>query len=152
MEEPTIKSLQTFTVIGLKYRGKNENQEIPGLWQKLMPRFAEIKERVVPGFSYGLMGNMDEVSGEFDYLAGFETKVTGDPPEGMNTWIVPAQNYAVFSCTLPTLMETFEYIYQTWLPGSKYERGSGPEFELYDEAFDPQDRESLLYLYIPVTD
>jgi AraC family transcriptional regulator len=150
MEEPRIESIEAFTVFGLRYRGKNENQEIPQIWRLLMPRFGEMSDMVRSQQAYGVMGNMDDDSGEFDYLAGYEFAGTGDIPEGMDTWDVPEQRYAVFSCTLPTLMEAFDHIYGTWLPSSDYQRGYGPEFELYDEKFNPQDEDSIMFLYIPI--
>ena len=115
-----------------------------------MPRFHEIKDYVKSGVSYGLMGNLDRESGIFDYMAGYEYTHEGAIPKGMETWDVPAQRYAVFTATLPTLLEVFDFIYKDWLPNSEFQREPGVEFELYDETFNPQDGSSILYLYIPV--
>jgi AraC family transcriptional regulator len=148
--EPKIVSRPAFTVIGMKYRGKNENKEIPQMWDRFIPRTGEIKHKVNPHVAYGVMGNYDESSGEFDYVAGFEVESSADIPEGMVSWQVPAQTYAVFTCTLPTLIEAFQRVYQTWLPQSGYRRADGPEFELYDEKFNPEDGRLEMYIYIPV--
>jgi AraC family transcriptional regulator len=148
--DPKIVSRPAFTVVGLKYRGKNENKEIPQLWDQLMPRAGEIAGRVNPQVAYGVEGNFDMNSGEFDYLAGFEVSDENAAPAGMSVWRVPEQTYAVFACTLPTLMETMGHIYQTWLPQSGYQHGGGPEFEFYDEHFDPHDDRSTMYLYVPI--
>ena len=151
MEEPKIVTKEAFSVIGLKYRGKNENQEIPQLWGKLMPRFGELEKLINSNVSYGAARNTDYESGEFDYLAGFEFAGGEDLPEGMDIWDIPEQKYAVFTATLPTLMETFKNINESWLPGSGYESTSGTEFEYYDETFDPQDSNSIVLLYIPIS-
>jgi len=148
--EPKMISRPAFTVVGMKYRGKNEHGEIPKLWGEFMPREGGIKQKVNPHICYGVMGNYDEGSGEFDYVAGFEVESAADVPEGMVRWNMPEQSYAVFTCTLPTIREAFEHIYHTWLPESGYQRADGPEFELYDERFDPQDPSSEMYVYIPV--
>jgi AraC family transcriptional regulator len=150
MGKPEIVSKEAFTVVGLKYRGKNENQEIPSLWRMLLPRFGEIKGMVKSEVSYGVMGNMDHDSGEFDYLAGYEFVSEDNIPEGMETWSIPEQKYAVFPATLPTLMDVFANINDLWFPESDLKRSDGIEFELYDESFDPQDASSLLFLYIPI--
>jgi AraC family transcriptional regulator len=150
MDEPKFETRKGFTVVGLKYRGKNDKQQIPQLWRRLTPRFDQINNIVVQNTAYGVMGNMDNETGDFDYLAGFETKNTDNVPDGMSTWSLPEQTYAIFFCTLPTLMVVLDHIYGSWLPESKYQRADGPEFELYDEKFDPQDDKSLMYLYIPV--
>ena len=139
-----------FTVIGLKYRGKNEHNEIPQLWQALMPRVGEIKSMVADHVAYGISANMDESSGEFDYIAGFEVTSSKEVPEGMVSFEVPESKYAVFSTTLPRIGETFDNAHHTWLPQSGYQPTRAPEFEAYDERFDPQDPESLFDLYIPV--
>lgn len=151
MEEPTVLNREAFTVVGPVYRGTNDNQEIPRLWRTLLPRFSELNNLVQTQVSYGVMGNMNQESGEFDYLAGYEFAGGGKLPEGMETWSVPAQKYAVFPATLPTLMEVFGYINENWFPRSGYSRTGGPEFELYGEEFNPQDSNSVLYLYIPVS-
>jgi AraC family transcriptional regulator len=148
--EPQFATRPAFTVVGLKYRGKNEEGEIPRLWGKLMERFDEIKGGVKASNSYGVTGNFDQERGVFDYLAGFEIRSGSESPEGMETWRLPEQTYAIFPTTLPSLMETFDKITNVWLPESGYRRAEGPEFEFYDESFDPQDENSRLYLYIPV--
>jgi AraC family transcriptional regulator len=148
--EPKIVTKPAFTVVGMKYRGKNEKSEIPQLWEQFGPRICEIKHLADPHVAYGVMHNYDEESGEFDYVAGFEVSSVAEVPEGMVSWEVPEQTYAVFTCTLPTLMETFERAYKTWLPHSGYQRADSPEFELYDENFDSQDENSEMAIYIPI--
>ena len=148
--EPTFVSRSAFTVVGMKYRGKNEHEEIAQMWNRFMPRSGEIQHRVDPHVAYGVMGNLDMDSGEFDYLAGYEVEHAADVPEGMSHWAVPAQTYAVFPCTLPTLLEVMHQIYQTWLPASGRQRADGPDFEFYNEWFDPSDPSSAMYIYVPV--
>lgn len=148
--KPKTTARPAFTVVGVKYRGKNENNEIPQMWSEFGPRMNEIKHKRNPHVAYGVMGNFDGDTGEFDYVAGFEVTSAAELPEGMVSWEVPEQNYAVFTCTLPTLHDTFHYIYETWLPQSGCQRAEGPEFELYDKSFDPQDKSSEMYVYIPI--
>ena len=144
-----IESKPAFTVVGLKYHGKNENDEIPQLWGKMNPRWSEIPARVNHQHTYGICGNMDE-NGAFSYVAGVEVSATDALPEGMVAWEVPAGQYAVFACTLKTIGETYKYAFETWLPASDYNHHPAPDFEYYDETFNPDDPASLLYIYIPV--
>jgi len=148
--EPKIVEKAGFTVVGMKYRGKNENNEIPQMWQAFGPRVGEIKNMVDDHVAYGISANMDESTGEFDYVAGFEVSRAEDVPEGMVRFDVPGGQYAVFTTTLPKIGETFHNAYHTWLPQSGYRPTGGPEFELYDEDFDPQDPNSKFDLYIPI--
>ena len=139
-----------FTVVGLKYRGKNENNEIPQLWRVLGLRTGEIENLADNTAAYGISANMDKESSEFDYIAGFEVSSTEGLPEGMVAFEVPGGRYAVFTTTLPKIGETFHNAYDTWLPQAGHRLTSGPEFELYDDQFDPQDPDSEFDLYIPI--
>jgi AraC family transcriptional regulator len=148
--EPRIVSKPGFMVVGVKYRGKNENQEIPDLWSEFGARFNDFKHRTEEETAYGVMDNFDHASGEFDYVAAVSISSTEDQPRDLTLWDIPAQTYAVFATTLPKVKETFDAIYGGWLPESDYQRPPGPEFELYDEGFDPKDPESQFDIYIPV--
>jgi AraC family transcriptional regulator len=139
-----------FTVVGLKYRGKNEQGEIPQLWQALGPRTGEIQNMVDDKAAYGISANIDNETGEFDYIAGYEVSSTEEVPEGMVAFQVPAGRYAVVSTTLPKIGETFDLAYHTLLPQAGHQPSGGPEFELYDERFDPRDPDSTFELYVPI--
>jgi AraC family transcriptional regulator len=92
---------------------------------------------------------MDE-SGTVPYLAAMAVEECEQPPQGMQVWEVPEQKYVVFPCTLPTLHETYRYAFETWIPQSGHEYNQGIDFEYYDESFDPNNKDSQLYIYIPL--
>jgi AraC family transcriptional regulator len=150
--EPQIVKKPAMTLVGLQLHGKMEGMDIKSLWTGFGPRMAEIKDGD-PNICYGAMDRYDEATGEFDYLAACEVKsaATGPVvPSGMVSWLIPAQTYAVFPSTLPQIGETWTTVYQQWLPQSGYQRGTGPEFELYDEKFNPQDPAAVLYICVPI--
>jgi AraC family transcriptional regulator len=147
--EPQIVKKPAMTLVGLKLHGKLEGMDIKLLWSTFGPRMAEIKDSD-PNVCYGAMDNYSEATGEFDYLAACETKDASALPAGMASWNIPAQTYAVFPCTLPQIGEAWTTAYQQWLPQSGYKRAAGPEFELYDEKFNPQDPNATLYLCVPI--
>jgi AraC family transcriptional regulator len=148
--EPEIINRPAFKIVGMKYRGNNESEEIPQLWDAFWPRHQEIAHRVPESVTYGVVDNYDEEKQEFDYVAGFEVDSLTDVPAGMTGIEVPAQTYAVFDCTLPTLMDTIHHVYEGWLPSSGYVRAPGPEFELYDERFDTAQGKLDMSICIPV--
>ncbi len=92
----------------------------------------------------------DGKDGHFHYMAGNEVESLESIPDGMERWEVPAQTYAVFPCTLKSIHETYQYIFKTWLPQSKYERADGPDFEFYSEEIDPDTGKEDLFIYMPV--
>lgn len=148
--EPRFVSLPAFTLVGMMMRVKPQGK-VPGqLWDEFGPRMGEIRHMAGPDIAYGLTNNMNMGSGEFDYMAGVQVSSPDDIPDGMVSFSVPAQHYAVFPCTIPTLREVFDHIYGVWLPASGYARTSGPELELYGETFDPRDPAALFEVYIPV--
>jgi AraC family transcriptional regulator len=148
--EPKMIKRAGFQVVGMKYRGKNEQKEIPQLWRQYGARWQEIENLVNEKVAYGVMDHFDEDSGEFDYIAAMEVENVKDIPEGMVSVELPEQTYAVFPCTLATIKESYDAALKKWLPESGYRHSGGPEFELYDENFDAQDVHSEFYYYMPV--
>ena len=146
--EIKIVTKPAFTVAGMTYFGKNENSEIPQMWDQFLPRSGEIEEKLEPQKCYGVCGAMD-ADGRFRYLAGYQVKPGSDLPDNMELWDVPEQTYAVFPSTLQTIHEIYQYAFQTWLPQSEYEHVPSPDFEFYDDDFDPN-KGTGLYIYIPV--
>lgn len=151
MQPLHFTTLPAFTVIGLLYRGDNKKGEIPQLWDALFPdRAAEIAGKVNPHIAYGVEDNFDHEAGVWDYLAGYEVSPDAPVPSGMVRKHIPPQTYAVFAVTLPEIRQTMDAIYQQWLPHSGYKRADGPEFEYYDQDFDPSAGKLGFYVYIPV--
>lgn len=147
--EPTIVSKPGFTVVGMMYSGRNA-RKIPKLWRTFGPRIEEIAHLADPEISYGLTTGYDEKKHRFDYVACVEVRSTDAIPEGMVSWEVPERTYAVFTCTLPTFIKAYRRVKEKWIPENGYEFAGYPEFERYDEHFDPDDKGSVLEFYIPV--
>jgi predicted transcriptional regulator YdeE len=147
--EPKIVTLPAFTVAGMKYCGKNENNEIKQLWLDFTARISEVKNMADDSPAYGVCLDMD-AEGVFEYLAGVKVTSTEGIPSGMAAWEVPEQQYAVFPCTLQTIGEAYNYALKTWLPQSEYQRADGPDFELYDESFEPSVEGSEFSIYVPI--
>jgi AraC family transcriptional regulator len=142
-----IEKKPGFEAVGMKYRGKNEKNEVPELWESFVPRMGEVKNRVDMAVSYGVMDNPDNETGEFDYIACVEVASSEELPQGMVSVKVPDQTYAAFKAALPKVKEAFGQIYGEWFPGSGYKRTPGPEFEFYGEEFGV---DQTIYIYIPV--
>lgn len=148
--ELQIVNKPDLTFVGLKYHGKPQSDDIPQLWNRFMARFGELRHVTEHGISYGVSDNFDESTGEFDYVAAVRVSSAENVPDDMIVVQIPAQSYAVFSCTLANLGETYQQIYGTWLPQSGYRRASAPEFEVYGEDFNPNDPNSQFSVFIPI--
>lgn len=148
--EPRFVTKPAFTIVGLLLRATPMTPEIPKLWDRFGSRIDEIPHLSEANVSYGMMGNYDPQTNQFDYMAGCAVDTVDALPEEMRRWDVPANTYAVFEATLSTLGQVFDAIYNKWLPDSGYTYAPGPYFERYGYLFNPEDPESPLSVYIPV--
>lgn len=148
--EPQIVTKPAFTVVGMLLRATPMTPEISKLWSRFAPRMDDVPHLAEPGVSYGVMDHYDVETSQFDYMAGCSVEQVDELPEGMERWGVSANTYAVFETTIPNLGQTWDAIYNGWLPTSGYRHATGPYFERYSETFSPDDPASTLSIYIPI--
>ncbi len=152
--EPKIIKRPAFKAVGMSYVGKNEQGEIPQMWGVFNPRAHEIKmssEEEYFGLCFSKVEGAKE--GEFEYVAAAQVASDQDIPAGMVYRQVPEYTYAVFTHhgKLDTLSETYEYIYNSWLPQSGKELHPDKfDMEVYDEDFHIGSDESKLYIYVAI--
>ncbi len=150
--EAKIETRPAFTVLGLTRRGDAHSgpQWIPPMWDELFSQYGEqMQELAESGPTYGVMDRYDSETETFEYLAGLQAKPGIEAPEGLATWEIPAQTYAVIKCTIKTIGDAYTFFNQEWLPEAGYQRGAGPEFEFYGEEFHGGDEEPM-YMYLPI--
>lgn len=141
-----------FMVTGLRYEGKNQNQEISEMWGKFNQRSAEVPCR--GDAAYGVCMMLQGVpEGVFEYVAGFPVDATDVVPEGMVSRTIPARTWAVFEHrgALNTLGATYQHIYQELIPASAYRPTSdGLDMEVYTDTFKFGEPDSVMYIYVAV--
>jgi AraC family transcriptional regulator len=106
----------------------------------------------VPGAAYGVICGGDAEAGTVDYLCGVEvSSFDGVGPEAGRVR-VPAAHYAVFSHRggIDTLGAAWDAIFGTWLPRSGRRSAQSPDFERYDERYDPAAGTGEIELWVPV--
>ena len=88
----------------------------------------------------------------FEYLSGVEVDSFSDLPEKLGKMIITDQNYAVFvhHDHISTIKNTWELILNDWLPRSKIHVAEAPNFERYDERFDPSSGLGVVEIFIPI--
>ncbi|HBU82408.1 MULTISPECIES: AraC family transcriptional regulator [Paenibacillus] len=151
--EPSLVHMEKLNLVGMSIRGV-ESDEVGLLWRSFRQRVSEIKRK--PN-SEGIYYAVIELTGEqweVAYTACVEAGNEASPaPAGMIAKLFPATTYAVFSHKGPLdrLNDTFQYIYETWLPQSGSVRTNAPEFARYDWRFlGPTNEDSVLDIYIPI--
>jgi predicted transcriptional regulator YdeE len=146
--EPKIVKKEAFAVIGMPYLGKNEHGEIGELWAHFGPRMGEIQD-LLPGESFGVCDMTPD--GLIDYVAAMPVGQAEAVPDGMTARTIPANTYAVLPCKgLSQIGPTYQAIME-WMQANGKQRAAGPDFELYNEEFDPdRPMETTLYIYYPI--
>jgi AraC family transcriptional regulator len=152
LKPPRFETSKPLLVAGVGERITHENQGagIPNQWQRFSQSVEDIPGRVGK-VSYGVCCNGDD-SGNFEYIAGVEVGDFSDLPREFSRVRIPEQKYAVFTHSehISTIRRTVNTIWNHWLPISGMKAADAPNFERYDETFDPSTGNGGLEIWIPV--
>ena len=135
--EPKIETREAFTVLGLQERFTSEAEDFGGAWNRFMAYHNEISALSVDGAYYGVSFVPDDVQADeaMDYVAGMAVDEVQEIPEGLVLREVPSSCCAVFECAVNTIHETYEHIFESWLPESEYEADQPlPNYDHYPPA------------------
>jgi AraC family transcriptional regulator len=151
IKPPRFVTLKPLLIAGVGERYNCEGSAaIPGQWQRFHQSVAGIPGRVGQ-VAYGVCCNGDD-AGNFDYIAGVEVTDFSDLPKEFSRVRIPEQKYAVFTHGehISTIRRTINTIWNQWLPASGLKAADAPNFERYDEKFDPQTGDGGLEIWVPV--
>lgn len=152
LKAPRFEVGKPLLVAGVGERCTLENQGagIPSQWQRFHQVVAGIPGRNGK-VAYGVCCNGDD-AGNFDYVAGVEVTDFSDLPREFQSVRIPGQKYAVFTHAehISTIRRTVNTIWNHWLPASGMKAADAPNFERYDETFDPGTGNGGLEIWIPV--
>ena len=135
-------------VAGMSIRTKPGSPQIPALWPKFVARLPEIEGRTEPKVTYGVM--RPDPPDALLYLAATAVRAGASAPAGMEIREVAAGSYARFQYPLSRLGDGFGEIFNRLLPSSSYVQVPGFLLERYGESFDPNDKNSMVEILIPV--
>jgi len=158
-------SRPAFTVVGISFRTSNqaefnpETAQIAGAVQRYFSQqLAEkIPFRQNPGVTLLLYTDYEtDHTGMYTWWIGEEVSEVGALPEGVSSFVVPAQSYAKFTTEpgpMPQVVhDAWQEIWQMTEVEFGGPRGYQTDFELYDErASDPTHQKVVLDLYIGVS-
>ncbi len=152
LQPPRFETGKPLLVAGISERCTHENggAGIPNQWQRFHQKVGDIPDRVGQ-MAYGVCCNGDD-SGNFDYIAGVEVSDFSDLPREFSRVRIPEQRYAVFTHRdhISTIRRTVNTIWNDWLPASGLKAADAPNFERYDENFDPLTGDGGLEIWVPV--
>jgi len=151
LKAPRFLTGKALLVAGIGERYNCEGgAAIPGQWQRFHQSVDNIPARIGK-VAYGVCCNGDD-SGNFDYIASVEVADFSDLPREFARVRIPEQKYAVFTHAehISTIRRTVNTIWNHWLPASGMKAADAPNFERYDENFDPLTGNGGLEIWIPV--
>src|SRR5712672_1901022 len=151
LQAPRFQTGKPLLVAGIGERYTCETgAAIPGQWQRFHQSVANVPGRI-GAVAYGVCCNADD-AGNFDYIAGVEVADFSDLPREFSRVRIPGQRYAVFTHRdhISTIRRTVNTIWNHWLPASGLKAADAPNFERYDENFDPLTGNGGLEIWIPV--
>ena len=149
-----ITKREPLKVVGMQIRTTLAENRIQDLWSEFIKRMSELDEVAVPECSLGICTFVDNNQDDdaFEYMAVRVVKNDSLIPGGMTFRLLPEQEVAVFTHqgSLDNLSETYDYIYNEWLPDSDYEIADADEIEWYDSRFNFGQENSQMDIHIPI--
>jgi predicted transcriptional regulator YdeE len=89
--------------------------------------------------TYGAICGADTAARTMEYMCAVEVASFEGLPQDLGRMRVPAVRYAVFrrDDNVATMRDTWNRIFTQWLPSSGMRSAETPDFEVYDQRFDP---------------
>ena len=155
--ELRLEILTEKKLAGLKTEMSFANNKTRELWQRFMPRRAELINSVGADL-YSLEIYPPDFFKHFNPTSVFEkwaaTEVSAfdQVPAGMNVVTIPEGLYAIFIHKGPAreAAKTYQYIFSTWMPKSNFEIDDRPHFALMGSKYKNEDPDSEEEIWIPV--
>jgi AraC family transcriptional regulator len=155
---PNFKTISHIKIIGMNQNMSFADNRTAVLWKSFMPRRKEIINPVnndlisMQVYDRDFDFNLPDPHRIFTKWAGIEVHNFDQVPDSMDTFVIPPGDYAIFihRGSASTGIQTFQYIFGTWLPGSGYVVDSRPHFEVLGEKYKHEDPDSEEEIWIPV--
>jgi AraC family transcriptional regulator len=156
--EPRIEVLPEKKLVGKRLRMSFAANKTRELWQSLMPRKGEVKNRVDSAlYSIEVYDDLSffekfDPEKDFEKWAAIEVSNFDSVPDEMETVSLPGGLYAVFTHrgTASEAPKTYRYIFQIWLPKSDFLLDDRPHFALMGEKYKNDDPNSEEEIWIPI--
>lgn len=153
---PRIETISEKRLIGLSRKMSFANFEVPLLWKDFLP----LKSQILQPLASDLISlavyhpehfRQFDPNREFTKWAAVEVSAAQAIPSGLETFSIPAGDYAVFlyrgSSADPSI---YQYIFGTWLPQSGYQLDERPHFEILGQKYRNNDPSSEEEIWIPI--
>lgn len=154
LKPPKIERGRAKMLAGLRrhHSFAGASRSVPDQWSAF--RRLDRLPRQIGETVYGAMCAYDAVQERFEYLAGVEVSTFEALDDSIGRMRVPAQWYAVFTHSghVSGLQAMWGVVWNAWLPRSGYTPAPTPDFELYDERFDPETGAGKIEIWFPLVE
>jgi len=155
---PRIVTLAPKKLVGMHLKMNLTNNKTFELWSGLMPRRKEILHNISTDLIsmqvYDSAYNFEkfDINAFFVKWAAVEVTNFENIPNGMESFVLEGGLYAVFDYKGNAInaAQTFQYIFQNWLPNSNYNLDKRPHFELLGAKYKNNDPNSEEEIWIPI--
>lgn len=151
---PEIISLEAIRVVGISTKISGNYADIGKIWTALSGIKDSITDRIIPEKFFQINYWIDNLSeDEFHCMAALAVNNLDDIPIQLIGKTLPAARYLKFTHKgySSRVVQTYDYIYRTYLPETSYKLTYPFNFEHYGERFKgPMNPESESEIYIPI--
>ncbi len=155
--EFSIEKIEPKYLIGMNMTMSLSDNKTPELWQKFMPRRAEVRNRKNNDFiSMQVYAehetNLFSPATLFTKWAVVEVNDNTTVADGMDSYCLAGGLYAVFIHNGPVteFPKTMQFIFGHWFPESEYELDTREHFEVLPETYQPMDPKAREEVWIPI--
>lgn len=102
--------------------------------------------------TYGALCGGDPATQTMEYMCAAEVESFDALPKELGRMRVPPVRYAVFlhEGNVAGIQQTWQQILSEWLPRSGFRSANTPDFELYDDRFDPATGDGGIEIWLGV--
>jgi AraC family transcriptional regulator len=153
---PRIETTNEKKLVGKRLTMSFAHYKMGELWQSFIPGRKEITNNLtshlISMVVYKTTHFADfKPTNEFERWAAVEVADFDNVPNEMETFVLQSGLYAVFDYKgLSTDNSVFQYIFETWLPGSDYVLDHRPHFEVLGDKYKNNDPASEEEIWIPI--
>jgi AraC family transcriptional regulator len=151
---PEIVSLDAMCVVGISTKISGNYDDIGKIWTVLSGIKDSVANRIIPEKFFQINYCIDSYAeDEFHCMVAVEAHNLDDIPVQLTGKTLPAARYLKFihKGFSRRVVQTYDYIYRTYLPGTSHNLTVPLNFEYYGDKFKgPMNPESESEIYIPI--
>jgi len=157
--KPKIIITENIELVGMCAKTSLKNSKTEGLWKQFMDKKKEIKE-IKNRWHYSVQRYDTDIEMEnftpdtiFETCAAVEVNNFEDIPADMEAFLIQGGAYAVFihKGATDAFHKTADFIFNDWLPKSKYQLDNRKHFEIMkDNYLGPDNPNSEEEVWVPI--